>query len=309
MQLRTLLSAAVAAAPVAVSAAGSLGFAVGNTNADGSCKKQSDFEADFQAITGNTESTLVRTYSSSDQWGNPCNTPSEVLPAAKAAGVKVLLGMWPDGGVYEKEKKPIVDAQVDQYGDTLFGITVGSEGMYRGTYNAESLIGWIQDMKKTFPNTKIGTADSWNCWNNGSMDGIIKSGLDLVLANGFAYWQYQDISNATKTYFDDMAQALAHVQDVSGSIDGIHFMNGETGWPGTGGSDAGAAKAGDDNEETYWKSAVCGMLDWGIDLFWFEAFDEPGKADAIGDNGQSASEKYWGSFKADRTPKFNMCCN
>lgn len=180
MQLRTLISAAVAASPVAVSAAGQLGFAVGNTNADGSCKKQSDFTADFQAIQSNTQSTLVRTYSSSDQWGNLCNTPSEILPAAKAAGVQVLLGMWPDGGVYEKEKAPIVSANVEQYGDTLFGITVGSEGMYRGTYDAQSLIGWIQDMKKTFPNTKIGTADSWNCWNNGSMDGIIKSGIDLV---------------------------------------------------------------------------------------------------------------------------------
>lgn len=180
MQLRTLLLAAITAVPVAVSAAGQLGFAVGNVNTDGSCKKQSDFEDDFKAITGNTQSTLVRTYSSSDSYGNLCNTPSEILPAAKNAGVKVLLGMWPDGGVYEKEKAPIVDADVEQYGDTLFGITVGSEGMYRGTYDAESLIGWIQDMKKTFPNTKIGTADSWNCWNNGSMDGIIKSGLDLV---------------------------------------------------------------------------------------------------------------------------------
>lgn len=46
------------------------------------------------------------------------------------------------------------------------------------------------------------------------------------LANGFAYWQYQEISNATKTYFDDMAQALAHIQEVTGSIDSIHFMNG-----------------------------------------------------------------------------------
>ena len=46
------------------------------------------------------------------------------------------------------------------------------------------------------------------------------------LANGFAYWQYQDISNATKTYFDDMSRALGHVQDVTGSLDKIHFMNG-----------------------------------------------------------------------------------
>lgn len=82
----------------------------------------------------------------------------------------------------------------------------------------------------------------------------------------------------------------------------------ETGWPGDGGSDAGAATAGTSNEGAYWKSAVCGMLDWGVDLFWFEAFDEPGKADAIGDDGQIASEQHWGAMTSDRTPKFDMKC-
>ena len=82
----------------------------------------------------------------------------------------------------------------------------------------------------------------------------------------------------------------------------------ETGWPGDGGTDAGAATAGTSNEGAYWKSAVCGMLDWGVDLFWFEAFDEPGKADAIGDDGQVASEQHWGAMTSDRTPKFDMKC-
>lgn len=94
MQLRTVISTALAAAPLAVSAAGTLGFAVGNTNPDGTCKKTSDFEADFQAIKGNTDAGIIRTYSSTDQFGNPCNTPSEVLPAAKSAGIKILLGLW-----------------------------------------------------------------------------------------------------------------------------------------------------------------------------------------------------------------------
>lgn len=51
------------------------------------------------------------------------------------------------------------------------------------------------------------------------------------LANGFSYWQAQDISNATATYFDDMAQAVGHIQQVAGSIDAVHVMTGETGWP------------------------------------------------------------------------------
>lgn len=180
MHFRIPLTTAITVVPIAVSAAGQLGFALGSNNPDGSCKQQSDYQADFQAITNNTASKLVRTYAASGSGTDPCNIPSEILPAAKAAGVKVLLGMWPDGGSYEKEKASIVAADIGQYGDTVFGITVGSEGMYRGTYDAESLIGWIHDMKKTFPATIIGSADSWSCWSNGSMDGIIKSGLDLV---------------------------------------------------------------------------------------------------------------------------------
>ncbi|KAK5091080.1 glycoside hydrolase 3 protein [Lithohypha guttulata] len=309
MHIRVTPLAALAVTASVVRAAGQLGFAVGNVNPNGSCKKRSDFEADFKAITDNTHSTLVRTYSSSDSFGNLCNTPSEILPAAQNAGVKVLLGMWPDGiDVYEKEKAPIVQANVEQYGDTLFGITVGSEGLYRGTYSEGELVSWIDDMKKTFPNTKIGTADSWSSWNNGSMDAVIRGPIDLALANGFPYWQYQDISNATKTYFEAMAQALAHIQEVSGSLDRIHFMNGETGWPGDGGTDAGAALAGTDNAKIYWDSAVCALLDWNVDVFWFEAFDEPNKQDAIGDNSQRATEKFWGSFTSDRVPKFDMRC-
>ena len=94
MLFKTAFTTALVAAPLAVSARGTLGFALGNTNPDNTCKQQSDFEADFQAIAANSEATLVRTYSSSDTYGNPCNTPSEILPAAKAAGFKVLLGMW-----------------------------------------------------------------------------------------------------------------------------------------------------------------------------------------------------------------------
>ena len=86
----------------------------------------------------------------------------------------------PDGGAYQKEKQPLEDANLGQYGDTLYGITVGSEGIYRGTYSEDDLKGWLSDMSSTFPGTLIGTADSWNGWANGSMDGIINSGIKLM---------------------------------------------------------------------------------------------------------------------------------
>ena len=50
------------------------------------------------------------------------------------------------------------------------------------------------------------------------------------------------------------------------------------------------------------------MLAWGVDVFYFEAFDEPWKPASIGDNGQAADETHWGMYTADRKPKFEVSC-
>lgn len=75
-----------------------------------------------------------------------------------------------------------------------------------------------------------------------------------------------------------------------------------------GGTDYGAAKAGTSNAEKYWKTGVCGMLAWGVDLFYFEAFDESWKPPSIGDNGQPMNEQHWGLFTAGRQNKFDTSC-
>ena len=59
-----------------------------------------------------------------------------------------------------------------------------------------------------------------------------KANIPCSLVNAFAFWQGQDISNATATYFDDMMQAIGHIQTTAGdAADSIHIGNGETGWP------------------------------------------------------------------------------
>jgi len=69
------LSLAVATAAAAQSRRGSLGFALGTKKADGSCKLQTDYEADFDVIFAQTGSRLVRGYSASD-----CNNAQQILP-------------------------------------------------------------------------------------------------------------------------------------------------------------------------------------------------------------------------------------
>ena len=52
------------------------------------------------------------------------------------------------------------------------------------------------------------------------------------------------------------------------------------------------------------------MLDWGVNVFYFEAFDEPWKPTSVGDNGQAENEAHWGAMNADRSLKqgFSLQC-
>ena len=87
---------------------------------------------------------------------------------------------------------------------------------------------------------------------------------------------------------------FSHIQELSGSLDSIEFWNGETGWPTNGGTDYEAATAGTDLAARYYSESVCGMLDWGVNVFYFEAFDEPWKVEDEGDPGP-----HWGYREAD----------
>lgn len=73
----------------AATAAGTLGFALGDKKADGTCKFTSDYEADFDTIFKGSTARIVRGYAASD-----CDTAKEILPAAKSKGFKVILGIW-----------------------------------------------------------------------------------------------------------------------------------------------------------------------------------------------------------------------
>jgi glucan 1,3-beta-glucosidase len=213
--------------PLLISAAGTLGFALGDKKADGSCKFHDDYEADFDAIKSNSGSTIVRIYAASD-----CNTAAQILPAAKIKGFKVILGVWPDVDSSLQADKQALQIYVPQYLDQVYGVTVGSETLYRKTFTGSQLLEKINDVKSVLPaGIKVGTADSWNKFADGTADAVIKGGVDFLLANGFAYWQASPISNATYTFFDDTQQALGHIQSVSGSLNAIEFWVGETGWP------------------------------------------------------------------------------
>jgi len=300
MRLSSIIPVALATAPILVSAAGTLGFALGDKKSDGTCKFQADYAADFKTIS--STSKLVRVYAASD-----CNTAQEILPAAEAAGFQVILGIWPDTDESFAADKAAVVAHAPSYPKQVYAITVGSETLYRGNFTGPELFAKIKEVKQAVPQFKVGTADSWNKFQDGTGDALISGGVDIVLCNGFSYWQGMAINNATMSFFDDVQQAFGHIQAVSGSVTTPELWVGETGWP-SGGSKYEAAIPGTANAKTYWDIAVCGILKWGVNVFFFEAFDEPWKPISTGQDGTVADETHWGAWNADRTSKYDMTC-
>ena len=67
--------------------------------------------------------------------------------------------------------------------DTLpqvYAITVGSETLYRGNFTGPELLSKIQEVQNMFPTQKIGTADSWNKYADGTADALITGGVKLL---------------------------------------------------------------------------------------------------------------------------------
>ncbi|KAI4161170.1 MAG: hypothetical protein L6R39_000130 [Caloplaca ligustica] len=281
-------------------------------DADKKCKSVADYEADFDALKSQAGSTIVRTYSVLDVNvpEYPCDVAATILPAVQAKNFKVILGLWADTQAsFDSEKAALQPVLTSEYAPYVYALTTGSESLYRGV-SASELLPRIKETKDTFGKLvpRVGTVDSWNKFQDGTADPILTSGVPtFLMVNAFGYWQHQNINNATATYLDDLQQAIGEIQRTVG-LNKIEIWNGETGWPGDGGSDYGDAHASTVNEEKFFKTGVCAALAWGVNVFYFEAFDETWKPKSTGDTGAQGDETHWGAFTDDRTPKFSLTC-
>ncbi|KAL8973237.1 MAG: hypothetical protein Q9183_000090 [Haloplaca sp. 2 TL-2023] len=319
MHVSTILSLALVASPLAVSGYLLTGYL------GGLCKTQQDYQDDFTVLKQQAGSSIVRTYSVIDvnvpQYR--CEVAAAILPAAKASNVQVILGLWAES--YESEKAALEPVLTSEYASTVYALTVGSESLYRGPgpenggLEACDLLSRIDDARQTFGNiaTRVGTADSWNKFQDGTADPLLSGkcqdkppvpAIKFLLVNAFAYWQGKNISiDAVEIYLDDLQQAIGHIQEASG-LNTVEIWNGETGWPGDGGSPYGNAEASTVNAEKFFENGVCAALAWGINVFYFSAFDESWKPKSVGDDNTEADETHWGAFTEDRVAKFKLAC-
>lgn len=256
----------------AYGSAGMLGFALGNKRVDGSCKSTADYQEDLHAIKENSGSRIVRLYSAAE-----CDSALQLLPAARSQGFQVLLGVWPDTAESYSKDKSAIAAIAPEYLNELYGVSVGSETLYREVFDGEQLLQKILEVKSILPERvqRIGTADTWNKVVDGTADAILAhSDVNLILANAFAYWSPS--SNPDETFRGQMQKVESHIERERqhGPAKSIEIWTGETGWPSDGGSDNAESKAGTAVAASYYHRTVCGSVMDGMNVFAFEAFDE-----------------------------------
>ena len=119
------------------------------------------------------------------------------------------------------------------------------------------------------PNVPVGTADTWDSWVNGANRAVITAS-DVVLMNGFPYWQGATIDQA----LGKLKEAIHTTRKTVGYDK--PFVLGETGWP-TDGPNFGSAVASIPNAAAYWKAAACWLQTTEYAWYWFSGFDEPNR--------------------------------
>ncbi|ODN74156.1 hypothetical protein L202_07608 [Cryptococcus amylolentus CBS 6039] len=272
---------------------------------------QSNVTRDIQLLSQIT--SRIRLY------GANCNQTAMVLQAIQ--DTKVNMTVWPaiyvdsNETAYDDQVTALTDALKTYGTDHISGVTVGNEyildtaGSDSNTSSTYlSAVSTITDkiaevnstiqalgLDKVLP---VGTSDAGSI-----MSKTLGEGVDYFMANVHPYFGSLAIDDAaawTTSFFEEYDVAVAAIASNKPAT-----YIAETGWP-TGSDDeedsnSGAGSPQGDasvaNLQTFLDTFVCQANNNGTEYFYFEAFDEPWKAEYGG------TEPYWGLFDSDRNLK------
>lgn len=264
------------------------GFNVGANNADGSCKSQADWQADFVAMANLPgHFTSARLYAASD-----CNTLANAVPAALATGTTLLVGLWTeDDAHFAAEKQALLQA-IQQYGkDWIIAVSVGSEDLYRKDTDANTLVSKINDVRGMLwglnaSDKEVTHVDTWTAWVDPANAAVIGA-VDFLGMDGYPYFQSASIDDAWNVFWKS-------VDDTRAVSQGKWVWITETGWPLKGAS-MGPAEPSVGNAHAYFTSTGC------------QAFDEAHTFMYTLSDYQEATS--FGVLDANRQPIFDLTCS
>eukprot|EP00934_Nitzschia_sp_Nitz4_P004102 Nitzschia sp. Nitz4//scaffold370_size15137//12376//13898//NITZ4_008897-RA/size15137-snap-gene-0.29-mRNA-1//-1//CDS//3329549580//4092//frame0 len=229
-----------------------------------------------------------------------CYQAAAVLPVVKELGMQMWLGIWvgTDENVFDWElselKNLISQGLVDE--DTVLGVSVGSEAIYREDTTVDQMVDNLNevyaallDVGMDIPVAIVDVAPEY------SASAKLRSAVNVTMTNTFPFWEGIDIDGAVADLQEDL-EWLLQLPESSGKP----FILAETGWPSDGYIE-GVGVAGPDLQRQFFAECFCFLeVEKGWDYYWFTGIDNAWRQEQDPDN---TIEGNWGLLYSDLTLK------
>jgi len=217
-----------------------------------------------------------------------CTDGNEAIARiAHENGLKTLVGAWigKDSDVNEKEINNLIKIAKNGYADIA---AVGNEVMLREEQTEETMVKYINRVKKEIPGIPVSYVDAYYEFCDRPR---ITEACDLILANCYPFWEGCSLEHSL-LYMKDMYNRATK------AAKGKKVIISETGWPNIGSTFHGAVPSRE-NAMKYFINTYNWAKEDGIETFYFSTFDEAWKVEDEGDVGA-----YWGLWDKNGNPKY-----
>lgn len=222
-------------------------------------------------------SNCVRTYAVD-------NGLDQVPALARAAGIKVLQGIWL-GSDRARNAQQIARALelAKQFPDTIGALIVGNEVLLRGEMTGADLAATVRQVNRA-SDVPVTYADVWEFWLRNR---DVADAADFVTIHILPYWE--DFPVAAHRAADHIGRIR---RQMAQAFPGKDILIGETGWPSAGRMREGALPSRINQARVLSDVlALAARENWRVNVI--EAHDQPWKRQIEGTVGG-----YWGLFDA-----------
>ncbi|MBF0206697.1 MAG: glycosyl hydrolase [Oligoflexia bacterium] len=263
------------------------GYRHGQNPDSGQYPSQSQIFEDLKILESHWR--LIRVYSSNQHTRDIL----EVIRRERI-NIKVMLGAYLKG---EPGNEAINGQEVresirlaNEYRDIVIAVSVGNEILIHWSDHKvpeDRVIQYVQEVKRNV-SVPVTVDDDIFYWRD--RGARLASVVDFVTIHTYPIWGGVDINRGLEV-------TIQHFESLKAVLPpGKTIVIGEAGWASYTAGDAHAQGAGNEwNQKRYFDELSSWAARSGVNVFMFEAFDEPWKGEG--------TEGHWGLFTADRKPK------
>jgi exo-beta-1,3-glucanase (GH17 family) len=178
----------------------------------------------------------------------------------------------------------------EDYPENVIAVNIGNEALVDWnihTLTLDSIIGYVRQVKQTI-NQPVMVADNYEWWIRDG--GSLADEVDFIGVHTYPAWENRTTDKALK-------HTIKNIENLHQALLNKPIVILEDGWSTTEKKFAG--QENEANQKRYFDE----IKKWSKannTTFFFDAFDEPWKGNP--DN-LNSTEKHWGLFNVDRTPK------